>query len=370
MTYDAIVVGGGLAGSAAAAHLARRGHAVLLLERIRFPQHRLCGEFLSGETQDLFARLGVLDDVQRAGAVSIRTATLTALSGGVFHQPLPAPALGLSRYALDPLLFHHAARLGATVREGSPVRRIERDGDGFAVSTDDETFRARHVVGAWGKRSGLDGSMQRSFVRQTTPWVGFKAHFEGDDLEDGIELHAFDGGYVGMSRVEHGRTNVCWIASKSVLAAAGGSPEAMLDGPMRRNPHLAARLGRMRRVSERFEAVAQVTFALKGTDADGVTMLGDTAGMIAPVAGDGMAMALHAAELAAPLIDGYLAGRFCRDDLHRVYAARWRQRFGLRLRLGRMLHALYVRPHTADAALRAARAVPQVGRWVMRNTRG
>lgn len=370
MTYDAIVVGGGLAGSATAAHLARRGHAVLLLERARFPQHRLCGEFLSGEVQGLFDRLGVLEDVRRAGAAEIRRSRLTAPSGASFDLPLPTPALGLSRYALDPLLFAHAARLGADTRDGTPVRRIEPDGSGFAVATDGETFRARHVVGAWGKRSGLDGSMGRSFVRQTTPWLGFKAHFEGDDLGDWIELHAFDGGYVGMSRVEGGRTNVCWIASQAALDAAGGSPTAMLDGPMRRNPHLAARLDRLRRVSNRFEAVAQVTFALKGTDADGVTMLGDTAGMIAPIAGDGMAMALHAADLAAPLLDGYLAGRFTREDLHRAYAVRWRQRFGRRLRLGRMLHTLYVRPVVADAALRTVHVVPAVGRWIARNTRG
>lgn len=370
MMYDAVVIGGGLAGSATAAHLARRGHGVLLLERVRFPQHRLCGEFLSGEVQGLFERLGVLEDVRRAGAVPIRQSRLTALSGASFEMPLPTPALGLSRYALDPLLFRHAERLGAEGHDGTPVRRIERDGDGFAVATDGATFRARHVVGAWGKRAGLDGVMGRPFVRKTTPWIGFKAHFDGDDLGDTIELHAFDGGYVGMSRVEDGRTNVCWIASQDALHAAGGSPQAMLDGPMRRNPHLAARLERLRRVSERFEAVAQVTFARKGTDADGVTMLGDTAGMIAPVAGDGMAMALHAAELAAPLLNGYLAGRFSRADLHRVYDVRWRQQFARRLRLGRMLHALYVRPAVADAALRTVSTVPAVGRWIVRNTRG
>lgn len=368
--YDVVVVGGGLAGCAMGTLLARTGRNVLVLERKRYPVHKLCGEFLSPEAQGVFAELGVLDQVKAAGAVPIHRAALTAPSGARMDTDLPGQALGLSRYLLDPILFGAVRQAGGEALDGVPVRSVEREGDQHVVSWNGGSIRADAVVGAWGKRSNVDGAMERAFVGRTSPLVGFKAHFEGDDVGDWIELHAFDGGYCGMSHVENGRVNVCWISDERALKAAGGSPDAMLDGPMRANPHLAGRLDKMERVVPRFEAVAQVSFRRKGMFEQGTMMVGDTAAMITPFCGDGMAMALHSATVAAPLLAAHLDGDLSQADLETAYTSDWNRRYALRLRLGRGLHEAFSRPWGANALVRLGNALPNVARWVAVHTRG
>ena len=160
---DVIVIGGGLAGTSTAIHLARAGRKVLLFEKQRYPAHKLCGEFLSVEVAGLFDRLGVLEAVRAAGACTIETARVTTTGGASFEAPLPGRALGLSRYRLDHLLLGHARTAGVDARDGTPVRDVRGDlGAGFRVETDGAVFAAPLVVGAYGKRGTLDRPRRRA----------------------------------------------------------------------------------------------------------------------------------------------------------------------------------------------------------------
>ena len=369
-SHDVIVIGGGLAGCGAARHLARRGLDVLLLEKQRYPAHKLCGEFLSVEAQDLFARLGVLAAVREAGAHPITQVHMTTADGNHFRSALPGTALGLSRYALDHLLARAAAEAGATVHDGVWVRGVRGSlADGFVVEAAEEAYRARCVLGAFGKRSLLDRALDRSYLDRRSPFVAFKAHFESIDLADVIELHSFPGGYCGLSHVEDGRVNACWIAHEDILKETG-SPDAMIERTLSQNAVLARRLGQMRRVSDSFLAVSQVIFRPKGAWAGDVCMIGDTAGMIAPMCGDGMSMALRAAELAAPRVAAFLDGDLSADALKAQHTRTWRREFGTRMRLGRWLHHAYCRPALARWGVETCRRVPSLGRWLIQKTRG
>lgn len=371
MTYDVIVIGGGVAGCSGALHLARRGYEVLILEKGTYPQDKLCGEFLSPEVQALCDELGVLEVVHAAGAHLIGQARVTTSDGATFESGLPGTALGLSRYRFDQLLFEHACRAGAEGRTSMRVRSVEGSlEEGFTVATGEEQFRGRVVLGAYGKRGLLDRTLDRAFLREQAPCVAFKAHFEGKSLPGRIELHAFEGGYCGVSPVELGRVNVCWIASTRALKAVGGTPEAMVAQTLPRNPVLAARLEGMQRVSDSFQAVSQISLARKAPFERDVCMIGDTAGMIAPLCGDGMAMALHSAALAAPRAADFLDGRATAEDFRAWYASAWDDAFGRRMQVGRWMHRGYIRPLLANAAVRLCNAVPTLGRWLIRNTRG
>ena len=371
MTYDAMIIGGGLAGCSAAIQLAERGKRVLLLEKQRYPAHKLCGEFLSVEVLAMFERLGVHEAIWQAGAQPIDNTVITTTDGAVFESALPGTALGLSRYTLDQLLFERARTAGAEAHDGVNVQDVAGTlKEGFAVTTSEGTFEARMVLGAYGKRSTLDRKLNRLFLKARSPFVAFKAHYAGVDLPGVIELHAFPGGYCGLSHVEQGQVNACWIAHGEALKEAGGTPEAMIAHSLGKNPALAGRFAAMERVSDRFIAVSQITFIPKGAFAGDICMIGDTAGMIAPMCGDGMAMALRTAELVTPLATAFLEGGLDAGAFRTAHERAWHREFGLRMRLGRWMHHAYCRPAVARLSVGAVRRMPGVGRWLIRKTRG
>jgi len=369
-SYDVIVVGGGLAGCSAAMQLARQGYACLLLEKQHYPAHKLCGEFLSVEVMGVFERLGVLADVMAAGAQPIDHTVVTTAAGTRFESPLPGTALGLSRYRLDHLLINHTRAAGVDAREGVTVSAIVGSlAEGFTVETPAGAFSGRVVVGAYGKRSPLDRKLERPFLTQKSPFVAFKAHFVGLDLPGCIELHAFPGGYCGLSHVEEGRLNACWIARTDTLRDAGGRPEDMIEHVFCHNPVLADRFTHLKRVTDTFYAVSQVTFAHKGTFDKDICMIGDTVGMIAPLCGDGMAMALQGADLAVSEIAAYLEGRQDADAFKHAYDTAWRAKFQTRMRLSRLMHRAYIIPAIAGPTVALCGWVPGLGRWLIRKTR-
>lgn len=373
MAYDVIVIGGGLAGCSAATQLAQQGHDVVLLEKDSYPRHKLCGEFLSPEAQTSLDRLGVLEKVQDAGTHTVEHARLTGPSGTVAEHALPDTALGLSRYRLDALLFRRACEVGVEGRTNTKVTDVDGSlENGFVVQAGGTTIEGRLVLGAYGRRGVLDRTLDRPFLQQDAPYVAFKAHYAGVSRPGPgtIEIHAAPGGYCGVGPVEGERLNVCWIGRIDALQDAGGTPTTMLSALCRENPRLRDRLAPLSRVSEQFEAVSQVPLMAKEQFVNDVCMVGDAAGMIAPLCGDGMAMALDAADLAVPLADEFLTGRRSSSAFRDAYRTRWHAQFGTRLRLGRWVHAAAFRPAATTALLTTCRALPPLTRWLIRATRG
>ena len=374
MSYDALVIGGGLSGCSTAYQLARDGHDVLLAEQSTYPRQKLCGEFLSPEAQSSFRRLGVLNDVRAAGAEPIDQACLTASSGATTSHSLPDVALGFSRYQLDQMLFQNACMAGVDGRPGTRVTNVRGSlRNGFVATVGGDAVEARLVLGAYGRRGRLDRTLERPFMSETTPYVAFKAHYAGPaaaDLDNTIELHSSPGAYCGLSPVEDDRINVCWIGHTDALTEAGGTPEGMLNTTLRQNPALDELLGGLTRVSDRFEAVSQVPLMPKSRFADDVCMIGDAAGMIAPLCGDGMAMALRTADLVSPLASDFLDGRLSARAFRTNYESEWTDTFGPRMRLGRWIHAAAFRPGAAWALVQSCRALPPLAQWIIRSTRG
>lgn len=373
MRYDVIVIGGGLAGCSAALQLAQAGHDVVLLEKESYPRHKLCGEFLSPEVQSSLRGLDMMKAVHDAGSRTIEHARLTAPSGSTGTFSLPGTALGLSRYRLDALLFRAASAAGVDGRTETRATAVHGSlVDGFTVQTAGETVEGRLVLGAYGRRGMLDRTLERPFLDERSPSVAFKAHYTGppEALPDAIEVHAAPGGYCGIGPVEKGRVNVCWIGHTDALRAAGGTPAGMLNDALRENPVLDDRMHSLTRVSNRFEAVSQVPLMPKNQFVEGVCMIGDAAGMIAPLCGDGMAMALDTADLVTPLVHQVLTNRRSPESFRAVYRHKWKTQFRRRLRIGRWVHAAAVHPLAARIVLQMSRVLPSFARWLIRATRG
>ncbi|MCP9771167.1 FAD-dependent monooxygenase [Synechococcus sp. Tobar12-5m-g] len=372
--HDAIIIGAGLAGCGLAIQLAQQGQRVLLLEQQRYPTHKLCGEFLSTEVTAIFERLGILEAVQAAGAVPIRRASLTTCTGESFRTHLPGTALGLSRYALDRILWQRALEVGATCLDRTPVTAIDGNlAEGFTVSTAAGFHRARLAFGAYGKCSRLDRQRGRRFAARPNPFVAVKGHYTGLSLAETVELHAFPGGYCGLSEIEAGVINVCWIGHGGLMrsAAAGLPPtEPFSRAVLRRNSSLASRLEAMTPVAGASQALGQISFALKGTFDDDLWMIGDTAGMIAPLCGDGMAMALGSADLALPIALAFLGGHIEPKLVKGRYRQGWNRAFRRRLQLGRCLQQGLLHPAVARLAVGLCGSRPALGDALIRATRG
>lgn len=383
--FDVIVAGGGPAGCSAAIHLAAAGVRVLLCEARPYPHDKLCGEFLSPECAPMLDGLGVWREVRALAPAIIDTACLTAPGGAAWETQLPSPAWGLTRRALDAALAARAREAGVHLREGVTVSGIAGGlSGGFTVdlaARDSGRVKAsaRTVIAAHGKRAGLDRALGRRFLAQPQPFLALKRHFQGPPLPGRIELHTFPGGYCGMSALEGaagggaGAANVCLLAHTSAWQRAGaagpGAAEMLVAWIREQNPRLEAWLSRAMPMGDRWLSIAQVPFGPKRPVVNEVLMAGDAAGLVAPLAGDGIAMALRSGQLAAEHLQAFLAGEISPAELADGYAHAWRREFGPRLRVGQLAQMLMLRPRMFGLALRLLRAVPALGRYFVRHTR-
>ena len=356
MEIDVAIIGAGPAGSTLAALLARRGCSVALIDRDAFPRDKLCGEFLSYDALPVVEDLGIALD----GAPKIKRCRVVSRSRS-FEFEFPLPARGISRLLFDDLLFRKAVTLGAQPMQ-TTILSATRD----RIETGDDPIEPRVVVGAWGRWGRFDQQLGRNFVTdQSHRNFGFKRHYAGAS-DDAIELYAFDRGYLGVASIENGQTNICGLVHASRLKNHKGRWDAFVDEIRSEEPRLEAMYARYEPAQDGFLSSEPVIFRGRSAVEQGIFLIGDASGIIDPLAGNGMAMAMQSAVLAEPFILEALAGK--RDAAERDYARRHHEVFAPRIRWSRRLAFLLSRPALLDAAL-AMRPGPAIGRFFLRHTR-
>lgn len=366
MTGRTIIVGGGPAGAAAACLLARAGRPVLLLERDAGPRHKICGEFVSVEARAALAGLGV--DIARLGAAPIDAVRLIH-GRDTARSRLPFRGFGLSRKAMDEAVLRKAQELGATVMRGIAVRSVAAAGDGLAIEASGfGRVDADALFLATGKHE-LRGA-RRETARESDGLIGFKMHFsllpaQRAELEGHVEIVLHEGGYAGLQMVEAGTANLCLLVRRERFARAGGRWAAFLAGLRRECPHLDRRLEGAVALLEKPLSIARSPYGFVhrpgAADPPGLFRLGDQVGVIQPFAGDGMAIALHSARLAA---ETHLAGQPAMT-FHRNI----RRNIGGRIRLASLLYAAGRTGGGRAALVRTSRLWPGALRLTAAGTR-
>lgn len=377
---EVAVVGAGPAGSTVACALAERGYRVALLERDRFPRDKVCGEFLSPESVDCLKTVGCFEEFVGFEPPEMTRTRLCVAGNRPVELQLPGVAFGLSRKCLDAMLFHRARECGAEAFEGAHVRRIDRGAHGrweleVALRSGDErrqaVLEAALVVGAHGRRSGVDRQMNRPFFQERSPLVAFKRHHrigrpnEAWPIAGFVELHAFDGGYCGVSYVEDGVVNVCTMFGADLLEEGKISSRTPFESLARYGgPALRRRLAMLEPCQSEICTTAQIALRPREVVRDGVVFVGDAAGMIAPLAGDGQAMAMEGALLLAEVIDR----RWPRSPAEE-WSTLWRRRYARRLWLGRRLQAAMTRTPIARTLGGLISRFPSIGERLVTATR-
>lgn len=364
---DVAIIGAGVAGLATAADLAGRGFSVVVQEEGQLPRHRVCGEYVSLEVLPLLEALEL--DVFELGAKRLSRLEVSSAGGRRFGSRLDLGGFGLSRYQLDLALAGVARAKGARLELGSPVQHVEPDNGLYRVHGSKDSLLARLVLGCFGKRSKLDVNLRRPHARRRTPYVAFKRHYRGSFPPDLVGLHAVPGGYCGISAVESDLVNVCCLTDAQSLKKVGGLAAFEQVG-LRSNPLLASYLARLMPAFAAPLTISQVDFATKGAVHDHVLLLGDAAGLIHPLAGNGMAMALQSAATAASLATQFLRGAMTREHLETAHVRAFQTTFRTRLYVSRVLQRLFESSRLSEALCTTANAMPALARLVIRSTHG
>jgi flavin-dependent dehydrogenase len=362
------IVGGGLAGLVMAIHLSRAGLPCALFEKRTYPFHRVCGEYISNE---VLPYLGDLDiSPESLGPSRIKRLQLTSVNGRSALLPLDLGGFGISRYQFDHFLYEQARRLGVEFHLDTEVEEITFHDETFALMANGKTHTADVVAGCFGKRSKLDMQLNRSFIQKRSPYLGVKYHIRLADFpKDLIALHNFKEGYCGISHVENDTLNLCYLTRRDNLKIHGSIPN-MEKEVLHRNPFLNEIFSRAVFLFDKPEVINEISFETKGPVEGHVLMTGDAAGMITPLCGNGMAMAIHSSKILSEHVLRFNAGNYSRDQLEKDYTASWNKLFSRRLMAGRQIQKLFGDEWTSNLAVGLAQYAKPIAHFLMSKTHG
>ncbi len=365
---DVLIIGGGLAGLCSSIHLSAQGLSVVLIEKEAYPRHKVCGEYVSNETLPYLSFLGI--DPFELGAVRIDELEFSGPDGASLRAELPLGGFGISRFKLDHALAEKAKVKGVTLIQDQ-VEQVSFQKDEFSVVTKKSgSYRSQFAIGAFGKRSVLDKKLDRQFIQKKSSYVAVKAHYQGDFPEHLVGLHNFEGGYCGVSRVEGGRLNICYLANYRAFQKYK-NPAVFETEVLRQNPQLASVLSNAEMIFDKPLTISQISFDSKELVVNRMLMCGDSAGLIHPLCGNGMGMAIGAAQLASDAILSYFNGKFeSRAEVEKQYIRQWKKRFSSRLRTGHWLASLLRNYRLTYFLVPVLRKFPWILRGIIRNTHG
>jgi flavin-dependent dehydrogenase len=375
--FDVIIAGGGPAGASAAIHLARGGLRVLLVEQKKFPRAKLCGEFISPECQAHFEKLGVAGSMIASGPALIEETVFYSSKG--HHIAVPSkwftgnrPAYGLSRSVMDEVLLRSAQENGVVVYENANITEPVRDGERVAgvrakINGDHHDFHAPITIDATGRARILSRKLAHENAKRPT-LVAFKAHLKKTKVAPGAcEIYFYPGGYGGLSTVEAGTSNLCFIISAEHVKRWNSDPNVVLRECVMKNSRAAETLETAEVSSEWLSASWERFGRQRPSPAPGLLAIGDSAAFIDPFTGSGMLMAFESGELVAEVVLRHQGDAV--SALETDYTANYRRAFDSRLRICGLIRRAAFRPRLAELGIAICGASERFRNRLARSTR-
>jgi menaquinone-9 beta-reductase len=370
--FDVVIVGGGLAGLSLSIQLAKAEFRVAIFEKEQYPFHKVCGEYISFESWNFLQELGI--PLSDWNLPIIKRLQVSAPNGRSLEQDLPLGGFGISRFKLDAALADLARSQGVSVYAGAKVHDVAFNLKAFTVQSPHIICQAKLVCGTFGKRSNLDIKWKRQFIRKKSGklsnFIGVKYHVKSEFPADLIALHNFPQGYCGISQIEDNTCCLCYLTTAQNLQESGNSIELMEKNILQRNPHLQALFTKSYFLFDQPLTISQISFEPKTKVQDHVLLVGDAAGMITPLCGNGMSMALHGSKIAFESMVPFLQGKMQRHEMEQQYVDKWNRQFNKRMVAGRILQRFFGSETKTNFLIRSMEPFPRFVSWLIQKTHG
>jgi len=370
--YDIAIVGGGLAGLSLSIQAAKKGYRVVLFEKEKYPFHKVCGEYISLESWDFMEELGL--PLSEMNLPVIHKLIVSAPNGKTLEHMLPLGGFGISRYKLDAMLASIAGQNGVVLKEKTKVQNIVFENDQYTIDCSGLSVKARIAVGAFGKRSNIDTQWQRKFVMQKPDklnnYIGVKYHVEYDFPDDTIALHNFKNGYCGISRIEDDKYCLCYLTIAENLRTSNNDIKRMESDILSKNPFLKRIFTSAKFLTDSPVIISQISFSKKTQVENHLLMAGDSAGMITPLCGNGMSMAMHASKIAFTIMNRYLEKKITHQEMENEYQHEWNYHFQNRLKTGRIIQRFFGSPVLSNVLISSLKPFPGLVNAIISKTHG
>jgi flavin-dependent dehydrogenase len=370
--YDIAIVGGGLAGLTFALQAKKAGYSVVLFEKESYPFHKVCGEYISMESWNFLTSIGV--PLATFNLPIINHLSITDVKGNSYQYHLPQGGFGVSRFFLDNYLYELCVEQNVTVHTNCKVEDVAFTNDVFTVKTSTTIINSKIVVGSFGKKNNLDISWKRAFAiskpNKLNNFIGIKYHALLDTPTNVIALHNFKDGYCGMSKIEENKVCICYITTANNLKLSNNSIDAMQQQILSMNPSLKLIFEKATFIYKKPLVISQISFQSKSQIHEHILLLGDACGLIAPLCGNGMSMAMHSSKIAFTQVDMFLQNKITRKSLETNYQTAWKKQFANRLFWGKLVQRFFGNNYVTIVFLKCLSKMPFLANWIIKQTHG